>query len=93
MNRFVLAGTVAGKPVRFELRPGVLTVGRATVCDLTLPDNTVSRQHAEIEFEGDELKVRDLGSTNGTFVNSEPVTGHATLRAADACASGRSPSS
>ncbi len=81
MNRFVLAGTVAGKPVRFDLRPGMLTVGRATVCDLTLPDNTVSRQHAEIELEGDELKVRDLGSTNGTFINSEPVSGSAVIRA------------
>lgn len=81
MNRFVLAGTVASKPVRFELRPGVLTVGRATVCDITLPDNTVSRQHAEIELDGDDLKVHDLASTNGTFVNGEQVTGHAVIRA------------
>ena len=33
----------------------------------------MSRHHAELRVEGDEVVLVDLGSTNGTFVNSEPV--------------------
>jgi pSer/pThr/pTyr-binding forkhead associated (FHA) protein len=36
---------------------------------LVVSDPTVSRQHAEIERSGEEVSVRDLGSSNGTFVN------------------------
>ncbi len=77
MNRFVLAGTVGSKTLRFEIRPGLLTLGRATDCDLTVPDNTVSRRHAEIEIQGEGLRIRDLGSTNGTFLDGAPLVGTA----------------
>jgi adenylate cyclase len=50
-----------------------LLVGRAMACDLAVSDPTVSRRHAELElFEGAVL-IRDLDSTNGTFVNGERV--------------------
>jgi len=50
-----------------------LLVGRAVACDLSLSDPTISRRHAELEpFEGAVL-VRDLDSTNGTFVNGERI--------------------
>lgn len=50
-----------------------MLVGRAVACDLPLSDPTISRRHAEIEqFEGAVL-IRDLESTNGTFVNGERV--------------------
>lgn len=50
-----------------------LLVGRAVACDLPLPDPTVSRQHAELLLVEGHALVRDLHSTNGTFVNGERV--------------------
>jgi hypothetical protein len=51
----------------FEIPEGIATLGREG--DLVVSDPTVSRQHAEIERSGEEVSVRDLGSSNGTFVN------------------------
>ena len=48
-------------------------VGRAVACDLPLADPTVSRQHAELLLVEGRALVRDLHSTNGTFVNGERV--------------------
>jgi adenylate cyclase len=46
-----------------------LLVGRAMACDLPIADPTVSRQHAEVEGVAEGALVRDLQSTNGTYVN------------------------
>lgn len=48
-------------------------IGRLDGLDLTLPFNSVSKRHAEIYREGEDLMLRDLGSTNGTFVNRKRV--------------------
>ena len=58
-------------PLPSSRRP--LVVGRMLGCDLPLRDPTVSRRHAELEAAGKELRVRDLESTNGTFVNGERI--------------------
>ena len=50
-----------------------LILGRASECDVVLPDSLVSRQHAKIWVEGGQLKVEDLGSRNGISVNGERV--------------------
>ena len=50
-------------------------VGRDHGLAVTLQSNNVSRQHAELLQRDGELLVRDLGSTNGTFVNHRPVSG------------------
>jgi uncharacterized membrane protein YccF (DUF307 family) len=55
-----------------DLDSGV-TVGRSQGCDLVLPDDRISRQHAWIGPAGDAVVVRDLGSTNGTLVNGQGV--------------------
>jgi adenylate cyclase len=53
-----------------DLRDGVpLIVGRAPTCDLPVFDPTISRRHAEVTADGSRLAVRDLDSSNGTFVN------------------------
>ncbi len=45
-------------------------VGRKNSCELRIPLSSVSRQHCEITVEGDAVKLRDLGSSNGTYHNS-----------------------
>ena len=51
-----------------------LDIGRA--CDgILLADPDLSRRHAEIRPDGDGLAIRDLGSTNGTSVNGQPISG------------------
>lgn len=54
----------------FPLRPGALVVGRKNSCELRIPLSSVSRQHCEISVQGDTIKLRDLGSSNGTYHNS-----------------------
>jgi EAL domain-containing protein (putative c-di-GMP-specific phosphodiesterase class I) len=67
---------------RVRLCPLPFRIGRSLGLDLTLPSTSVSKEHAEILQEGDDLLVRDLHSTNGTFVNRERVTS-ASIREGD----------
>ena len=46
-----------------------LTVGRSPSCDCVLPEDCVSRRHAELRRDGERWFLRDLGSSNGTRVN------------------------
>lgn len=48
-------------------------IGRRDDCQIRIPLSSVSRQHCELVQSGDRLSVRDLGSSNGTFVNREKV--------------------
>jgi hypothetical protein len=57
----------------YDIATPVTLLGRGTDCDLRLVDPGVSRHHAEIRVEGPEIVLVDLGSTNGTFVNGQPV--------------------
>ena len=57
-----------------QLRIGeTVTIGRSRRCDLSLRSPDASRRHAEILLAGSHWLVRDLDSTNGTFVNGERV--------------------
>jgi adenylate cyclase len=49
-------------------------VGRADDCDLPIEDPTVSRRHAELDLAASGLRLRDLGSTNGTFVDGRRIS-------------------
>jgi adenylate cyclase len=51
-----------------------LIVGRTDDCDLPIADPTVSRRHAELDLTEGGLRLRDLGSTNGTFVDGRRVS-------------------
>ena len=68
----VLSGTKLGQ--RFVLGEQPLEIGRTSSCGLVLDLDSVSRQHARIEWTGVHHSVKDLGSTNGTFVNEHRIT-------------------
>ncbi|GMV26661.1 MAG: hypothetical protein AMXMBFR58_26920 [Phycisphaerae bacterium] len=57
-------------------------IGRATECNIRIPSGDVSRQHCELLVDGQTLRIKDLGSSNGTFVNRKRVT-EAELHAGD----------
>lgn len=59
-----------------------LLIGRSSACQIVLGDDTVSRRHAELRFEDGRWLLRDLGSSNGTYVNGRYVT-EAEVRAGD----------
>ena len=56
-----------------ELRLGVNRVGRDPDCDICIDHPTISTIHCELALTDDGVYVRDCHSTNGTFVNGEPV--------------------
>jgi EAL domain-containing protein (putative c-di-GMP-specific phosphodiesterase class I) len=58
---------------RLSVHPVPFRIGRRPGLELTLPSDSVSKVHAEIYRDGEALRLRDLGSTNGTFVNREPI--------------------
>ena len=59
-----------------------LTIGRASDNDLVVAHPSVSAHHAELHFDGEQFLLRDLSSSNGTFVNGERIT-YARLFGAD----------
>ena len=63
-------------PRRRELPPvlaGRVLLGRSSACGLVFTDETVSRRHAELRIEHGVWMLRDLGSSNGTYVNGRRV--------------------
>ncbi len=67
---------------------GRALVGQSPACELRLDDRTVSRRHAAVELVGTRVRITDLGSTNGTFVNgiaieSAWLVGGETVRVGD----------
>ena len=66
-------GSDGARQRTYELTTPVTMLGRGTDCDLRLVDPGVSRHHAELRVEDGEVVLVDLGSTNGTFVNGQPV--------------------
>jgi len=64
------------------------TLGRASDNTVVIDDSYTSSSHAEIAREGDGWLVRDLGSTNGTFVNGRQVRGQARIQPGDEIAFG-----
>lgn len=59
----------------WPLQPGKTRIGRLSSCDITLRSDSVSKEHAEFEFRGDQLMLTDLDSRNNTRLNGEEIRG------------------
>jgi pSer/pThr/pTyr-binding forkhead associated (FHA) protein len=66
-----------------KLADGVNSIGRHDDCVIRIKSSQVSRRHCEIFEVGDDLTIRDLGSSNGTFVNGKRINGQHVLKAGD----------
>jgi S1-C subfamily serine protease len=70
----VLSGADAGRTVEVPAEGRAFVLGRVRGCDLVIRDEGASRHHAEVRAEpAGGLRVRDLGSANGTFVDGRRV--------------------
>jgi len=67
----------------YELAGGALRIGRDPSCDIVIDDRDVSRQHAEVESDGQRITLADLQSTNGTMLNNWRINRPEILRAGD----------
>jgi len=67
----------------FELADAEIVVGRDDSADLTIPAQAISRRHAKLTRKGDAYEIEDLGSSNGTFINGEKLTGVRRLKNGD----------
>ena len=73
MNVTLVGFMPDGARREFRVKGGRFLIGRKPDCDLCVPHATVSRQHCEIVVEGQAVILRDLGSSNGTFLNDVRV--------------------
>jgi pSer/pThr/pTyr-binding forkhead associated (FHA) protein len=71
-RELVVEGPAAGTKVSIEKRP--ITIGRASICDLTLEDDFISSRHLRVSMQPNGYVVEDLGSTNGTWVEGERLS-------------------
>jgi hypothetical protein len=60
-----------------------ITIGRSPECEISLHDNYLSSRHARFAYDDGDLTIEDLGSTNGSYVNQEPVTQRVLLERGD----------
>jgi pSer/pThr/pTyr-binding forkhead associated (FHA) protein len=76
-------GPAEGRELRFEVAGCRYRVGRGTGCNLVVPDDDVSREHAEFERRWDGVFVRDLDSKNGVLLMGERLAGDRRLSDGD----------
>jgi len=72
------SGPTPGKT--FPLEGDVLTIGRDASNQIPINDAEISRKHSQLVLQGGKYVLTDLGSTNGTFVNGQRVTGQHVLQ-------------
>jgi pSer/pThr/pTyr-binding forkhead associated (FHA) protein len=74
----VVEGPLSGQS--FALSGSPITIGRADDSTLTLTDDYVSTRHARLLPRGDDWVVEDLGSTNGTYLDRQKISGPTPVR-------------
>ncbi|MBX3189175.1 MAG: sigma 54-dependent Fis family transcriptional regulator [Labilithrix sp.] len=85
----VVEGPDTGKVITLDANGPRALLGQSPVCSLRLTDPEVSRRHASLAVNADNLQLIDLGSTNGTTVNGVAIK-EATLHGGEAIRVGRS---
>jgi pSer/pThr/pTyr-binding forkhead associated (FHA) protein len=76
----VVAGPGEGRTLTLATSGRAFKLGRGEQCDLAIPDDDISREHAAFERDADGLVVRDLDSKNGVEVEGQRVVGARRLR-------------
>jgi pSer/pThr/pTyr-binding forkhead associated (FHA) protein len=66
----------------FPLPSSVTVIGRRHSCDLCIPLMSVSRRHCQLNYDDGVLKIRDLDSRNGTYLNGKRID-EAVIQAGD----------
>jgi pSer/pThr/pTyr-binding forkhead associated (FHA) protein len=77
LNLLVLQGKPQGKEIPVRVSPFV--IGRGPECQLRPNSDLVSRLHCKLVIDGESVRIRDLGSSNGTIVDGERLTQEMTL--------------
>src|SRR5262245_46927432 len=83
-----LVGWVSETLRRWPVPLGATRVGRGTELAVSLPDRSVSREHAVLDRDENSLVLQDLGSRNGTTVNGERIVGRREVQPGDRIAFG-----
>ena len=83
----VIYGEDMGRRVHVGTEP--LVIGRSPQCDVQIDQESVSRNHCRILFHEGQFRVRDLDSTNGTYVNDDLIDEEGRLRHGDQLKVGR----
>jgi len=83
----VIYGSDLGR--KYSLDSPNLVLGRSSKCDIQIDQESVSRAHSKITNGGRAIRIRDLGSTNGTYVNDEQIVSERTLVDGDLVKIGR----
>jgi len=73
---FVTLLTAGTEPKTYELNKPRIVAGRDSRCDIHIDNLAVSKQHLEIVHESDGYVLRDLGSSNKTFVDNVEIREH-----------------
>jgi pSer/pThr/pTyr-binding forkhead associated (FHA) protein len=66
-----------------SLPSSVTVIGRRADCDLYAPLMSVSKRHCQLNCDQGVLRIRDLGSRNGTYLNGDRINGEAEIKAGD----------
>lgn len=73
MNVNLIITKTSGHKKTIPLTQPITTLGRGPECDLRIPIDSCSREHCQFILQGNALHIKDLGSSNGTFVNNQRI--------------------
>jgi adenylate cyclase len=89
-KKMILTLQIGEDPALRDFAQDAIHIGRSSSGDIVLDDRRVSRQHARIERIGEEFRVVDLGSGNGTLLNGRKIKSEP-LMTGDVVQIGRTP--